>query len=246
VIIYPAIDLKDGDCVRLIQGDMSKATVFNQDPAAQAAEFQRAGFAWIHVVDLNGAVEGRPVNAGAVAQIVGATSLPVQLGGGIRDQAGVEHWLGQGVSRVVLGTLALRNPDIAKALCVRYPGKIAIGIDARGGRVAVEGWTEVSDLTAVDLARRFEDVGAAAVIYTDIDRDGTMTGPNVQATADLAEVLSTPVIASGGVSCLDDLKALKAIAAKGVEGVIIGRALYDGRVDPALALDQMAGQGQPC
>lgn len=241
MILYPAIDLKDGECVRLIQGDMNKATVFNQDPAAQALEFQKAGFSWVHVVDLNGAVEGRPGNADAVARIVAATALPVQLGGGIRDPAGVERWLGEGVSRIVLGTLALRDPETTKVLCARYPGKIAVGIDARGGRVAVEGWTEVSDLTAVDLARRFEDAGAAAVIYTDIDRDGTLTGPNVQATADLAEALSTPVIASGGVSCLDDLVALKALAATGVEGVIVGRALYDGRVDPAAALDLMAG-----
>ncbi len=241
MILYPAIDLKDGECVRLVQGDMNKATVFNQDPAAQALEFQKAGFSWIHVVDLNGAVEGRPVNADAVARIVAATALPVQLGGGIRDPASVERWLGEGVSRIVLGTLALRDPETTKVLCARYPGKIAVGIDARGGRVAVEGWTEVSDLTAVDLARRFEDAGAAAVIYTDIDRDGTLTGPNLQATADLAEALSTPVIASGGVSCLDDLVALKELAATGVEGVIVGRALYDGRVDPAAALNLMAG-----
>ena len=241
MIIYPAIDLKDGVCVRLVKGDLDQATVFNEDPADQAREFESAGFSWIHVVDLNGAVSGQPVNADAVARVLGATTLPVQLGGGIRDQAGVELWLERGISRVVLGTLALREPDLAKTLCGRYPGKIAIGIDARGGRVAVEGWTEVSDITAVDLARQFEDAGAAAIIYTDIDRDGTMTGPNVKATAELADALSTPVIASGGVSCLDDLAALKATSAYGVEGVIVGRALYDGRVAPSDALELMTG-----
>jgi len=240
VIIYPAIDLKDGVCVRLLKGDLDKVTVFNENPGDQAGSFEVAGFSWVHVVDLNGAVEGRPVNGDAVSQIVGGTSLPVQLGGGIRDQAGIERWLEQGVARVVLGTLALRDPDLVKSLCARYPSRIAVGIDARAGMVAVEGWTETSDIAAVDLARRFEDVGAAAIIYTDIDRDGMMAGPNVDATAELARALSTPVIASGGVSCLDDLAALKAVAGEGIEGVIVGRALYDGRVDPAAAQALMA------
>jgi phosphoribosylformimino-5-aminoimidazole carboxamide ribotide isomerase len=240
VIIYPAIDLKDGLCVRLLRGDLDAATVFNDDPGNQAGAFAAAGFEWIHVVDLNGAVEGRPVNSEAVVQIIGATPSPVQLGGGIRDEAGVERWLEQGVSRVVLGTIALRDPELVKSLCTRFPQRIAVGIDARAGMVAVEGWTETSDVTAIDLARRFEDAGAAAIIYTDIDRDGMMSGPNVGATANLARALSTPVIASGGVSCLEDLAALKAIAAEGVEGVIVGRALYDGRVDPQAALALLA------
>lgn len=226
--------------MRLVRGDLDQATVFNLDPGAQAGQFEQGGFSWIHVVDLNGAVEGRPVNQEAVAAIVAATQLPVQLGGGIRDQAGVERWLNAGIARVVLGTLALRDPDLAKTLCARYPGQIAVGIDARDGLVAVEGWTETSDMPAVDLARRFEDAGAAAIIYTDIERDGTMTGPNVQATADMAEALSTPVIASGGVSSLEDLAALKSVAYTGIEGVIVGRAFYDGRIEPRTALALMA------
>lgn len=241
MIIYPAIDLKDGVCVRLIRGDLDQATVFNDDPAAQAGAFTRAGFSWIHVVDLNGAVEGRPVNQAAVEAIIGATGLPVQLGGGIRNGAQVERWLDAGISRVVLGTLALKDPDLVKTLCARFPGRIAVGIDARGGMAAIEGWTETSDVPAVDLARRFEDAGAAAIIYTDIERDGTMTGPNLQATASLAEAISTPVIASGGVSCLEDLGALKAVAGAGIDGVIVGRAFYDGRIDPPAALALMAG-----
>ncbi len=240
MIIYPAIDLKDGVCVRLLKGDLDQATVFNKNPGKQASSFETLGFSWVHVVDLNGAVEGRPANGSAVDQIIANTKLPVQLGGGIRDQAGIEHWLAQGVTRVVLGTLALRDPDLVKSLCARYPQSITVGIDARNGMVAVEGWTETSDVAAVDLARRYEDAGAAAIIYTDIDRDGMMTGPNVDATAELARTLSTPVIASGGVSCLNDLAALKAAADNGIEGVIVGRALYNGRVDPGAAQALMA------
>jgi len=232
--LFPAIDLKDGNCVRLLKGEMDQATVFNTDPAAQALAFAAAGFRRLHVVDLNGAVSGKPVNAAAVDAILAAVTLPVQLGGGIRDAAAVERWLERGIDRVVLGTLALRQPDLARALCRRFPGHIAIGIDARGGRVAVEGWTETSDVEVVDLARRFEDAGAGAIIYTDIDRDGALTGVNVEATARLARAMGTPVIASGGIAGQGDLDAL---AADGrIAGAIIGRSLYDGRIDPALAL----------
>jgi phosphoribosylformimino-5-aminoimidazole carboxamide ribotide isomerase len=234
VNLYPAIDLKDGRCVRLLRGEMSRATVFNDDPAAQARAFAAAGFRWLHVVDLNGAFAGRPVNGAAVEAILAATALPVQLGGGVRDEATAQAWLDAGVRRVILGTLALRKPETAKRLCARFPGRVAIGIDARGGRVAVEGWAEQSEVAAVDLARRFEDAGAAAVIYTDIERDGALGGPNLEATARLAEALSTPVIASGGVSSLADLSALKAIPR--LDGAIVGRALYDGRIAPGEAL----------
>ena len=236
MILYPAIDLKDGACVRLVKGDMAAATVFNTDPAAQARSFAAAGCQWIHVVDLDGAFAGRPVNAGAVAAIVAAVKVPLQLGGGIRDLATIERWLAAGVARVILGTVALRDPALVKTACARHPGRVAVGIDARGGRVAVEGWAETSEVTAVDLALKFEDAGVAAIIYTDIDRDGVLAGPKVEATAQLAERLTTPVIASGGVSSLDDLKALKARAASGIAGVISGRALYDGRIDLKAAL----------
>ena len=238
--LYPAIDLKDGACVRLLRGDMDRATVFNDDPAAQARAFQSAGFKWLHLVDLNGAFAGQPVNGAAVEAIVGAVDIPCQLGGGIRDLATIGQWLAKGVSRVILGTLAVRDPDLVKQACRRFPGRVALGIDARAGRVAVEGWAEQSDIEAVDLARRFEDAGAAAIIYTDIDRDGAMQGVNVPATAALARTVSTPVIASGGVSSLDDLNALAAQADAGIEGAIIGRALYDGRIDPKQALDLVA------
>ena len=238
--LYPAIDLKDGACVRLLRGDMEQATVFNDDPAAQARAFQAAGFKWLHLVDLNGAFAGQPVNGAAVEAIVGAVDIPCQLGGGIRDLATIGQWLEKGVSRVILGTLAVRDPDLVKQACRRFPGRVALGIDARDGRVAVEGWAEQSDIEAVDLARRFEDAGAAAIIYTDIDRDGAMQGVNVPATAALARAVSTPVIASGGVSSLDDLNALSAEADSGIEGAIIGRALYDGRIDPKQALDLVA------
>ncbi len=236
--LYPAIDLKDGNCVRLLRGDMAEATVFNDDPAAQARAFAAAGFKWLHLVDLNGAFAGQPVNGAAVEAIVGAIDIPCQLGGGIRDLATIEQWLEKGVSRVILGTLAVRDPDLVKEACRRFSGRVALGIDARDGRVAVEGWAEQSDIEAVDLARRFEDAGAAAIIYTDIDRDGAMQGVNAKATAALARAVSTPVIASGGVSSLADLSTLAAAA--GVEGAIIGRALYDGSIDPKQALDLVA------
>jgi phosphoribosylformimino-5-aminoimidazole carboxamide ribotide isomerase len=236
MILYPAIDLKDGACVRLVRGDMDAVTVFNDDPAAQARHFAAAGCAWIHVVDLNGAFAGRPVNGRAVEAIVAAVAVPLQLGGGIRDLATIGLWLEKGVRRVILGTIALRNPALVKEACRQFPGQVAVGIDARGGYVAVEGWAESSAVTAPELALKFEDAGVAAIIYTDIDRDGLLAGPNVAATAALAERLTTPVIASGGVASLDDLRALKAQAASGIEGVISGRALYDGRIDLAAAL----------
>jgi len=240
MILYPAIDLKDGACVRLVRGEMDAATVFNTDPAAQARSFAAAGCHWIHVVDLNGAFAGKPVNADAVAAIVKASDVPVQLGGGIRDLETIGLWLDKGVSRVILGTVALRNPALVKEACKQFPGKIAVGIDARGGYVAVEGWAETSQVTALELALKFEDAGVAAIIYTDIDRDGALQGPNIDSTAALAEAISTPVIASGGVSSLEDLKALKARAASGISGVISGRALYDGRIDLAEALAVLA------
>ena len=237
MILYPAIDLKDGQCVRLLQGDMARATVFNDDPAAQAAAFAEAGAEWLHVVDLNGAFEGRPVNASAVSSILAAVGLPVQLGGGIRSLETIESWLERGVARVVLGTVAVKDPALVREACAKWPGQVALGIDARGGRVAVEGWAEVSDLEVEDLAQRFEDAGAAAVIYTDVDRDGVLTGPNLGATAALAEAVTMPVIASGGVASLDDLQALA--AAPRIAGAIVGRALYDGRVDLRQALSAL-------
>jgi len=233
VIVYPAIDLKDGRCVRLVHGEMNSATVFNDDPAAQARSFAAAGAQWLHVVDLDGAFAGKPKNAAAVEAIVKATPVKVQLGGGIRDAATLEAWLGKGVARVVLGTAAVKNPNLVRDACRRWPGQVALGIDARGGKVAVEGWAETSAVAALDLARRFEDAGAAAIIYTDIDRDGALQGVNVDATAALARALKTPVIASGGIASLDDLAALKVA---GIPGAIVGRALYDGRVDLKSAL----------
>ena len=234
MILFPAIDLKDGACVRLKLGLMDQATVFNVDPADQARAFAVAGAEWIHVVDLNGAFAGRPVNAGAVEAILATVEAPVQLGGGIRDMATIEAWLERGVRRVILGTVALKDPSLVRAACRRFPGQVAVGIDAKGGKVAVEGWAETSDLTVLDLAMKFEDAGVAAIIYTDIDRDGVLSGPNVEATAALAAAIRTPVIASGGVSSLDDLRRLKAVP--GLEGVISGRALYDGRIDLGQAL----------
>ncbi len=236
MILFPAIDLKDGKCVRLLYGDMDRATVYGENPAEQAREFEDAGFRWLHLVDLDGAVEGKPVNAPAVEAILKAISLPVQLGGGIRDMATIGMWLEKGVRRVILGTMALRDPATVKQACRRFPGRIVVGIDARGGMVAVEGWVETSTITVVDLARRFEDAGVAAIIYTDIDRDGALTGVNVEQTALLARATRIPVIASGGVASLDDLVALKATGAP-FEGVISGRALYDGRLDPKAALE---------
>lgn len=234
MIIYPAIDLKDGQCVRLQQGDMDRATVFNDDPAAQARAFESAGAEWIHIVDLNGAFEGRPVNADAVAAIVDAVDVPVQLGGGIRAEAGIEDWLARGVARVILGTVAVKNPDLVRSACARWPGRVALGIDARDGMVAVEGWAEISDISAEDLARQFEATGAAAIIYTDIGRDGVLAGPNIEATLALANCVDTPVIASGGVSGRGDIEALA--ASPPIAGVIVGRALYDGRVALEAAL----------
>ncbi len=240
MILFPAIDLKDGACVRLLRGDMSRVTVFNTDPAAQARAFAAAGFEWLHLIDLDGAVAGRPVNGRAIAAILGAVDLPVQLGGGIRDLETIELWLERGVSRVILGTAALRDPALVRTACRRFPGRVAVGVDARGGCVAVEGWAETSNVKAVDLALSFDDAGVAAIVYTDIDRDGALEGLNVEATIDLARQLSTPVIASGGVASLDDLKALKQeAAAAGIEGVVCGRALYDGRVEAQAALELM-------
>ncbi len=237
---YPAIDLKDGVCVRLVRGDMTRATVYNRDPAAQARAFAAQGFSWLHIVDLDGAFAGRPVNAKAVEAILAATSARVQLGGGIRDLATIEVWLGAGVTRVILGTAALRDPALIERACARFPGQVVLAIDARDGLVAVEGWAELSAVAALDLARRFEAAGLAAIVHTDIERDGAARGLNVEATAALAAAVEVPVIASGGVASLDDLKALKAVAASGIEGVIIGRALYDGRVDPLAALELLA------
>lgn len=236
MILYPAIDLKDGRCVRLLKGDFAQETVFNDDPADQAARFQAQGFRWLHVVDLNGAAEGRAVNRAGVEAILGAVSIPVQLGGGIRDMSGIEMWLGGGLARVILGTAALRDPALVRQAARAFPDRIAVGIDARGGRVATQGWLETSDVTAADLARLFEDAGVAAIVYTDIERDGALRGVNVAATAALARSVGAPVIASGGVAGLGDLRALKQESASGIAGVICGRALYDGKIDPAQAL----------
>ncbi|MFV0385071.1 1-(5-phosphoribosyl)-5-[(5-phosphoribosylamino)methylideneamino]imidazole-4-carboxamide isomerase [Paracoccus sp. (in: a-proteobacteria)] len=234
MILYPAIDLKDGNCVRLLRGDMEAATVFGTDPAAQARAFQDAGAEWLHLVDLNGAFEGKPVNGGAVEAILGAIGIPAQLGGGIRDMATIEGWLDRGLRRVILGTVAVEDPQLVRDAAEAFPGRIAVGIDARAGRVATHGWATETDLTATDLARRFEDAGVAAIIYTDIDRDGAMQGPNVAATEALARAVSIPVIASGGVSSMADLKALA--ATRVIAGAISGRALYDGALDLAEAL----------
>ncbi|MEQ8746408.1 1-(5-phosphoribosyl)-5-[(5-phosphoribosylamino)methylideneamino]imidazole-4-carboxamide isomerase [Pyruvatibacter sp.] len=236
MILFPAIDLKDGQCVRLVQGDMARATVFSDTPAAQARTFEDQGFEWLHLVDLNGAFEGKPVNAAAVEDILKTVSIPAQLGGGIRSLAQIEAWLDNGITRVILGTAALRDPALVIEACKKWPGKIAVGVDAKDGYVAVEGWAEVSDIKALDLAKRFEDAGVAALIYTDIARDGAMQGMNVEGTAQLANSVGIPVIASGGVTSLEDLTALKQVNAPGIIGVISGRALYDGRLDPAQAL----------
>lgn len=236
MILFPAIDLKDSQCVRLKLGNMEQATVYNADPAAQARVFEAQGFEWLHVVDLNGAFEGRSVNGAAVEAILSATKNPVQLGGGIRALAHIENWLTKGLARVILGTVAVRNPDLVKDACRLFPGQIAVGIDARGGKVAVEGWAEASTLGAVELARKFEGVGVAAIIYTDIDRDGVLSGINWEATIALAYAVSIPVIASGGLASLDDIRRMTLPDAKKLEGAISGRALYDGRIDPAEAL----------
>lgn len=234
MILYPAIDLKDGACVRLLRGDMDQATVFDEDPVVPATRFAEAGCDWLHLVDLNGAFEGEPVNGAAVRAILDAVSTPVQLGGGVRSHAVLEAWLERGVRRIILGTAAVKDPAFVRQACRAHPGQIAVGIDARGGNVAVAGWAETTEMSAVDLAHRFEDAGVAALIYTDIDRDGAMQGPNVEATAALAEATAIPVIASGGVSSMADLAALKTCGAR-LDGVISGRALYDGRIDPAEA-----------
>ncbi len=237
MILFPAIDLKGGKCVRLYKGDMAQATVFNDSPGDQAAQFVKAGARWIHVVDLDGAFAGKSVNADAVRAILKNANVPVQLGGGIRDDAAIASWLDAGVTRVILGTIALKDPDFVKRACKTFPGKIVVGIDARGGHVAVQGWAETSDMKAVDLARKFEDSGVAAIVYTDIDRDGALQGPNVDATVAMAKAVTIPVIASGGVSSLDDLAVLKRHAKDGIAGVISGRALYDGRIDLRAAID---------
>jgi len=240
MILYPAIDLKDGQCVRLLRGEMDKATVFGDDPAAQARAFAAAGCAWLHLVDLNGAFAGRPVNAAAVESILAAVDIPCQLGGGIRGMATIEHWLDKGLARVILGTVAVENPALVREAAQAFPGRVAVGIDARGGRVATRGWAEETDVMATDLARSFEDAGVAAIIYTDIERDGAMQGPNLAATAALARAVSIPVIASGGVASLDDLIALRDCGA-GLNGAISGRALYDGTIDLAAALAALRG-----
>ena len=237
MILFPAIDLKDGACVRLVRGEMSQSTTFNDDPAAQACDFADAGFEWIHIVDLNGAFAGKPVNAEAVAAIAAAVDLPMQLGGGIRSMDTIARWLEAGVQRVILGTAALKDPDLVRRACDQYPGRIVVGIDAREGRVAVEGWAETSEMKVLDLAMRFENDGVAAIVYTDIDRDGAMQGVNVDATVDLAFALATPVIASGGVRGISDLADLKENESAGIEGVISGRAIYDGRLDSDEALE---------
>ena len=236
VNLYPAIDLKNGECVRLLRGDMAQATVFNTDPAAQARQFAEQGCRWLHVVDLDGAFAGKSVNGEAVRAILKSVAVPVQLGGGIRDDAAVESWLAAGVARVVLGTAALRDPDLVRRSCRAHPGRVAVGIDARQGKVAVEGWAETSSVTARDLAAALEDAGAASIIYTDIERDGVLGGVNLEATVALARAVRTPVIASGGVSSLEDIRRLKAAAGSGIAGVICGRALYDGRLDLRAAL----------
>lgn len=239
MILYPAIDLKDGQCVRLYKGEMDQATVFNDDPAAQALAFEQAGCEWVHLVDLNGAFAGAPVNSQAVGGILAALSVPAQLGGGIRDMATIDAWLSKGIARVILGTVAVEDPNLVRAAARAFPGQVAIGLDAREGRVATRGWAEETELNVIDLARKFEDAGVAALIYTDIDRDGAMAGPNVDATAALANAVNIPVIASGGVSSLVDLVALRDCDAP-LNGAISGRAIYDGAIDIKQALEALA------
>jgi phosphoribosylformimino-5-aminoimidazole carboxamide ribotide isomerase len=236
MILFPAIDLKDGQCVRLEQGDMARATVFSTDPAAQAKSFAAQGFEYLHVVDLNGAFEGRSVNGAAAAAILAAVGVPVQLGGGIRDLAAIESWLDKGVARIVLGTVAVDDPGLVREAAMKFPGKVAVGIDARGGKVAVSGWAETTEMGAVELGKRFEDAGVAAIIYTDIDRDGILKGLNIEATLKLAHAVSIPVIASGGLASLADVKRLLQPDCVLLEGAISGRALYDGRLDGKEAL----------
>lgn len=231
MILFPAIDLKDGACVRLYKGDMAKATLFSKDPSAQAKSFENQGAEWIHIVDLNGAFEGKPTNINSVKDILSNISIPVQLGGGIRDIKTIETWLESGVTRVILGTAALKNPDLVKEACKKFPGKIAVGIDARNGLVAIEGWAEQSKIKAIELAKKFNDVGVSAIIYTDIERDGAMAGPNIDETKFMARNTSIPIIASGGISSIDDIRQIKTLESYGVIGVISGRAIYDGKID---------------
>ncbi|MGD0141547.1 MAG: 1-(5-phosphoribosyl)-5-[(5-phosphoribosylamino)methylideneamino]imidazole-4-carboxamide isomerase [Rhizomicrobium sp.] len=236
MILFPAIDLKDGRCVRLKRGEMESATIFNDDPAAQARAFESAGFSWLHCVDLNGAFEGRAMNGDAIAAIRKAIKLPIQLGGGIRDHKAIDAWLAAGITRIILGTAALRDPQLVKDAARAHPGKIAVGIDAKNGKVAVQGWAEASQIEVVELARRFEDAGVAAIVFTDIARDGMLGGVNVAATAALANAVRIPIIASGGVSGMTDIDDLMAAPSRNILGVVIGRALYDGRIDAAAAL----------
>jgi phosphoribosylformimino-5-aminoimidazole carboxamide ribotide isomerase len=245
VILYPAIDLKDGACVRLLRGEMASATVFNDDPAAQARQFAGLGFEWLHVVDLNGAFIGHSINGAAVAAIRRAVDLKIQLGGGIRDRAAIDSWLGLGIDRVVLGTAAVRDPDLVRGAAADYPGRIVVAIDVRDGRVAIEGWAETSTLAAADLAHHFADSGVAAIVYTDIGRDGALTGVNALAVRDFARAARLPVIASGGVASCQDLADLRRYERDGIAGVICGRALYDGRIDPAAAL-RLLVEERPC
>jgi phosphoribosylformimino-5-aminoimidazole carboxamide ribotide isomerase len=245
VILFPAIDLKEGQCVRLQQGDMARATLFNEDPAAQAKTFERQGFEYLHVIDLDGAFAGKPMNAAAVDRILQSIAIPVQLGGGIRDTATVEAWLDKGIARVIIGTAAVRDPPFVRQAARDYPGQIAVALDTRDGKVAIEGWATTSELTALEIAKRFEDVGVAAIVYTDVARDGLLGGLNLDAAIVLAETVSIPVIASGGLASLDDVRALLAPRARKLAGAVVGRALYDGRLDgsAALALVRRARQG---
>jgi phosphoribosylformimino-5-aminoimidazole carboxamide ribotide isomerase len=237
VILFPAIDLKEGLCVRLEEGDMKRARIFNRDPAAQAYQFEQQGFEYLHVVDLDGAFAGKPMNAAAVERILEAVSMPVQLGGGIRNMPTLEAWLSKGVTRVIIGTAAVRDPEFVRQAARHFPGRVAVGLDARDGRVAVEGWVEASQINVSDIARRFEDAGVAAIVYTDISRDGLLKGLNLEATIALADQVSVPVIASGGLASLQDIEALVAPPARKLAGAIAGRALYDGRIEPGAALE---------
>jgi len=236
VILFPAIDLKNGEVVRLQQGDMARATAFNSDPAAQAKEFERQGFEYLHIVDLDGAFAGKPMNAAAVERILAAINIPAQLGGGIRDRATIDSWLGNGIARVIIGTAAVRNPALVKEAARAHPGRVAVGLDARDGQVAVEGWAETSTLSVLDVARRFEDAGVAAIVFTDVARDGMLQGLNLEATIALANAVAIPVVASGGFASIEDVRELLAPRARNLAGAIVGRALYDGRLDPTAAL----------
>ena len=242
MILFPAIDLKQGECVRLKLGDMDQATVYNPDPGAQAKAFEDQGFEYLHVVDLDGAFAGQSENGAAVEEILASTSNPVQLGGGIRNLGHIENWLAKGLARVILGTVAVRDPELVREACRKFPNQVAVGIDAKGGKVAVEGWAETSELTVIDMAARFEDAGAAAIIYTDIDRDGILTGINWDSTLKLARSTSIPVIASGGLASMDDIERMVQKDAQILEGAISGRALYDGRIDPTVALARLKSE----